>query len=623
MKLSRFQKQVIVLFNDILISIFSTWVALFLRLKEFYLPNSFYWHENIIYAFLIPLICFIPIFIYTGIYSVLVRFSGLSTLRDILVSSFIYGLIFLFFLLIVQIDGIPRSIGIVQPILFTLIILMSRIIAVQIIQEFSNSTKLKKALIYGAGNSGIETANAISTIENYEVIGFVDNDKSKIGKKINGIIIISENDIYEFIKTKEITNIFVALPNISLLSRKDLVSKLSNLNINIKFLPSLEHLLDNKISVTDFENVNLDDLLDRKIEINTIAINDDLKDKVILVTGSGGSIGSELSKQILLNLPKKIIILDHSEFNLYFIHENLNQLKIENKINTEIIPALLSIQDKLNLENLFIKYDINHIYHAAAYKHVPLLEENIIEAIKNNIIGTNNLIRLTNKYEVSKFILVSTDKAVRPTNIMGATKRFSEMLVQASADDNKSTNKTTFAIVRFGNVVNSSGSVIPLFSKQIKEGGPITVTHPDVTRYFMTIPEAASLILQSSILSEKGEVFVLNMGKPKKILDIARKMIKLFGLEEKNNEEGDIEIIFTGLGPGEKLFEELFIDNKNLEKIHNDIFIANEQFLKLDVINDLIEEISELTLKNDFQGIKKLLPEIKHLNFKSIEKTKF
>ena len=229
-------------------------------------------------------------------------------------------------------------------------------------------------------------------------------------------------------------------------------------------------------------------------------------------------------------------------------------------------------------------------------------------------------IELTKKYGVSKFILVSTDKAVRPTNIMGATKRFSEMLVQASADEHRSVNKTAYAIVRFGNVVNSSGSVIPLFSKQIKNGGPITVTHPDVTRYFMTIPEAASLILQSSLLSDKGEVFVLNMGKPKKILDIARKMINLSGLEEKNNEEGDIEIVFTGLRPGEKLHEELFIDKENLEKIHNDIYIAKEQFLKLDKMNDLVEEINELTLRNNFQGIKKFLSEVKYLNFKNSEK---
>ncbi len=616
MQLSRFQKQIIIFLNDLLISIFSTWVALFLRLEKFYLPNSFYWHENIIYAFLISIICFSLVFIFTGIYKILVRFSGLVTLRDIIVSSFIYGLFFLAAILILQIPGIPRSIGIVQPILFTLIILMSRITAVQLIQGPSNSNKLKNVIIYGAGNSGIETANAISIIKNYDLLGFVDNDKNKIGKKINGVPIISDEHLWEYISTKKISDIFVALPNISLITRKNLIANLNNFNINIKFLPSIKLLLNNKISVTDFENVNLDDLLDRKIDININAIYDDIKNKIILVTGSGGSIGSELSKQIFLNLPDKLIILDHSEYNLYSILETLNKIKHENNITVKIVPVLLSIQDKSKLEDLFKLYEINLVYHAAAYKHVPLLEENIVEAVKNNILGTDNLIKLSNKYLISKFVLVSTDKAVRPTNIMGATKRFSEMLVQANA--NKDHNRrTSYSIVRFGNVVNSSGSVIPLFSKQINNGGPITVTHPDVTRYFMTIPEAASLILQSSLMTNKGEVFVLNMGRPKRILDLAKKMIKLSGLEEKNNNGGDIEIVFTGLRPGEKLHEELFIKKNNLKKIHNDIFIVKEQFLSLDDMNSLVDVLSKLSFENNSQEIKKLFSKISYLNFNS------
>ena len=614
MQLSRFQKQFIIFSNDILISIFSTWVALFLRLKEFYLPDSFYWHENIVYAFFIPILCFAPIFIFTGVYRVLIRFSGLKTLRDIMLSSLIYGVVFLSIILVVQIEGVPRSIGIVQPILFTLIAVMSRIVAVQLIQVYLSSSKIKKTLIYGAGKSGIETANAISLIENYDVIGFADNDKSKIGKKINGIPVISEEDLINFIQTKKINNIFVAIPNINLEKRKNLIANLNNFNIDIKFLPSIELLLNDKISVRDFENVNLDDLLERKIEINSDAIYEDLKDKIILVTGAGGSIGSELSKQIILNFPQKIILLDHSEYNLYSIHEALQKIKKENQIKVDLVPILLSVQNSAKLEELFIKHKINNVYHAAAYKHVPLLEENIVEGVKNNILGTHNLVKLFDKYSMNKFVLVSTDKAVRPTNIMGATKRFSEMIVQASANQNK--NKKSYAIVRFGNVVNSSGSVIPLFSKQIKEGGPITVTDPDVTRYFMTIPEAASLILQSSLSSDKGEVFVLDMGEPKKILDIAKKMINLFGLEQKINEGGDIEIIFTGLRPGEKLHEELFIDKNSLIKVNKDIFVAKEQSLNYGEINSLIDDIYNLTSNNDEPALIKLLSNTKFVNFK-------
>ena len=615
MLLSRLQKQIIVLINDILISIFSTWLALFLRLNKFYLPESFYWHENILLAFLLATFCFVPIFIFAGIYKVLFRFSGLRTLRNIFISSIAYGLVFFSIILFLKIDGIPRSIGIVQPIIFTLIVIISRISAVQLIEFYNQSKNLKKVIIYGAGNSGIESSNAISTNENYEIIAFIDNDKNKIGNKINGIPIKSSHGFKEILKKKKITDVFVAIPNMNLVTRKKLISELNQFNLNIKFLPSIDSLFSGQLTLKDFEHVNLDDILDRKIELNLKGIKEDIENKIVLITGGGGSIGSELSKQILFNLPKKIIILDHSEFNLYVIIELLNKTIKENNLNTIIVPILLSIQEKIKLDNIFKEHKIDHVFHAAAYKHVPLLEENIIEGVKNNIFGTYNVVDLAYEYECKKFVLVSTDKAVRPTNIMGASKRFSEMIVQAYASDRKKNRSTSFGIVRFGNVVNSSGSVIPLFSQQINYGGPITVTHPEITRFFMTIPEAAGLILQSSLLADSGEVFVLNMGEPIKILDLAKKMIKLSGLEERVDDSGDIEIKFTGLRPGEKLYEELFIEDSNLETINKDIFIAKEKFINLDEINKVIKLLNNFIIQDKPHEVKKILSETRSINF--------
>ncbi len=617
MLLSRFQKQIIVLVNDVLISIFSTWLALFLRLNEFFLPDSFYWHENILYAFLIAILCFTPIFIIVGVYKVLFRFSGLKTLRNILISSIVYGSIFAFIILSLKISGIPRSIAIIQPIIFTLIVIISRITAVQLIYYYNQSKNFKKAIIYGAGKSGIESYNAISKNENYQILAFIDNDLGKVGNKIDDIPIKRNKELKEIIKTKKITNIFVAIPNMNSVKRKKLISDLDEYNLNIKFLPSFDSLFKGKLSVKDFEHVNLDDILERNIELDTRGIKNDIENKVILITGGGGSIGSELSRQILLNSPKKLLILDHSEFNLYTVMESLNKIIEENKLSALIIPILLSIQENSKLENIFKENDIDKVYHAAAYKHVPLLESNIIEGIKNNIFGTQNLVNLSCKYKCRKFILVSTDKAVRPTNIMGASKRFSEMIVQAYAAEEALNKKTSFGIVRFGNVVNSSGSVIPLFSKQINSGGPLTVTHPEITRFFMTIPEATSLILQSGMLAKNGEVFVLNMGKPIKILDLAKKMIKLSGLEEKKDDsDGDIEIVFTGLRPGEKLYEELFIENESLEIINKDIFIAKEEHISLEEINIIIKRLDESILRNKPQEVKNILLKTRSINFK-------
>ena len=610
--LSRIQKQSIVLTNDVLISFVSTWIAFSIRHQEALL-SDYYYYENTLFIFLIPVLCFIPVYILSGIYMGVFRFVGLTSLRNIFIASIGYAILLSSILFIFKIDGIPRSIGIIQPVFFTLLVFMSRIMAVQLIQTYQKSKNLKKIIIYGAGKSGIETANAISTNDEYKIICFIDDDINKRGKNIDGIPIIESKNLSKIITERSITDLFIAIQEVTPEFRKKIISTVSKSNINIKFLPSIETLFRGKLSLNDFENVNLDDILQRDIEINKNQIHNDIAKKVILISGGGGSIGSELSKQVLLCKPDKLIVLDHSEFNLYSILETLKKVAEIHEIETELLPVLLSIQDKSKLESIFKEHKIDIVYHAAAYKHVPLLEQNIAQAVLNNIFGTYNLVELSISYVCKKFILVSTDKAVRPTNIMGATKRIAELIVQAFAIQKD--NSVNFGIVRFGNVVNSSGSVIPLFVKQINSGGPVTVTDKNVTRFFMTIPQAVSLILQSSLYAKKGEVFVLNMGKPIKILELAKKMIRLSGFEEKNEDGGQIEIQFTGLRPGEKLHEELFIAKNNHEEITKDILIANEEYLDLTEIKDIIKKYEEQIKINNLHNLKKLIEETKIINF--------
>ena len=613
MKINRYNKIAIKILNDVFISLFSTWAALSLRLDKIYLPSSFAWHENIFLIFIIAIICFLIIFYIFKIYYSVIRFSGLKTLINITLVGIVYATIFSATLFILKINGIPRSIGIIQPIIFILLVILSRIVAVQLIESYSQSKNIKKVIIYGAGLTGIETSKALAGNNNYQIEAFIDKDSKKIGTYVNTIPIIGVDHLNKIIKRKKISDLIIALPNLGLFARRKLIKELSEFNLSIKIIPSIDSLILGKITINDFQSIELNDILDRNIELDLSSLRDELQNKVVLISGSGGSIGSELAKQIITNKPSKLVLIDHSEFNLYSILEDLEKIKSLNNINIELIPFLITIQDQKKLEKIFIEYNPKYIFHAAAYKHVPLIEFNIFAGIKNNILGTLNIVNLFKKYDCEKFILVSTDKAVRPKNIMGATKRVGELIVQAYAAEESKNKK--YSIVRFGNVLNSSGSVIPLFNKQIKNGGPITLTHKDITRYFMTIPEAAGLILQCSILAKNGELFILDMGEPIKIIDIAKKMIKLSGLNEKNNEEGDIEIQITGLRPGEKLYEELLI-SKNFKKTRNkDILIAEEDFMKISELSNFLDILFKFNELEDIENIKELLSKNKHINY--------
>ena len=385
--------------------------------------------------------------------------------------------------------------------------------------------------------------------------------------------------------------------------RRELVNKLNKFNIEVKLLPNLSQLISGSITVKDFQNVEISDILNRKLDINFKNVIDTLSDKNIMITGGGGSIGSELAKQIMLANPKKITIIDSSEINLYLVQKSLEDLCKINNLDVEIQIYILNITNTKRLVEIFKKSKPDIVYHSAAYKHVNILEleENIIEAAKNNILGTYSVVKSVIESNCERLILISTDKAVNPTSIMGASKRIAELIIQSFNQK----YETIMTIVRFGNVLNSSGSVVPLFQKQIKEGRELTVTDPDVERYFMTIPEAVGLILQTNNLSSGGEVFVLNMGKPIKIIDLARKMIKLSGLKEKNdkNPHGDISINITGLRPGEKVTEELFIGNNPTVTKNKDIFKSSEEALSFEKTNSLIIQVEEAINENSISKL--------------------
>ena len=597
----RLQKKLLVIVSDILSLNLSLLFAYSLRFDQFlFFPDSI--SEYL--SFIISTFIFIFIFTTSQIYNTYFRYFNLFSLFQISKRLIIYLVLFSIIILFFE-GSIPRSIGILQSLILFMMIITSRIFAILILQNTSKDNK-KNVIIYGAGSGGIEVANNIKLNQRFNILAFIDDDLNKIGRKLDGIKIYDINSISKIISRKKVDNILIAIPSLGLTGRRRLIEKLNVYNIKVKLLPDISQLILGTITVNDFKHVEISDILNRKLDINFNNIKSTLTGKNILITGGGGSIGSELAKQIILAKPNKISIIDSSELNLYLVQKSLQELcKIHNLI-TKIEFYILNITERKKLTKIIVKINPDIIYHSAAYKHVNILEleENIIEAARNNILGTYNVVKASIEANCQRLILISTDKAVNPTSIMGASKRIAELIIQAF---NKNFN-SVMTIVRFGNVLNSSGSVVPLFQKQINEGIDLTVTHAEVERYFMTIPEAVGLILQTNKLSVGGEVFVLNMGSPVKIIDLARKMIKLSGLKEKSsdNPDGDIAIKIIGLKPGEKLTEELFMGNNPTSTKNKDIFKANEDALTLDRVDNLIDELNIAINENNTSKLIKI-----------------
>jgi len=476
----------------------------------------------------------------------------------------------------------------------------------------------KRYLIYGTGITAVEASEAISINKQFHLVGFIDNQKELIGKKINNIMIYNFDNLKNIISSKNISDVLIAKKSLGIYKIQKTIKLIENLGIKARILPSISEIYSGEVSVKKHALFELSEILDRKIDLNEDGLYDSIKGKTILVSGAGGSIGGELVRQIIHFQPKKIILLDHSEYSLYKINSEIKNILTKVGHDIDIIPVLDSVCNGDRVDYVLGKYKPSHVYHAAAYKHVPLCEENSISAIKNNFIGTINLADSAIKNQCSNFILISSDKAVRPTNIMGASKRLSEISIQIMSEQNKQNGNIKFSIVRFGNVMNSSGSVIPIFRKQIQMGGPLTVTDKNVTRYFMTIPEAAGLVLEAGVMSTGGETFVLNMGKPIKILDLAKKLIKLSGLTEKNesNPNGDIEIKIIGLSKGEKLHEELLIDHNPKPTSNKNIMKANETFIEIDQYKKIRENIIKFVDQNESEKMITFLKNsIKDLRF--------
>jgi FlaA1/EpsC-like NDP-sugar epimerase len=623
--LPRFQKQLFAIAVDVASIVLSVWIAFSLRLETLHVPV----HEEYL-LYIISIVIAIPIFIKLGLYRAIFRYVGQYAIWTVVKAVALYGFIFFSLLLSWDLLGLPRSggvlprsLGISQPLILFLLIALSRSLVRLWLASGTNTQRKKherRTLIYGAGASGMQIGSSLKYGGQYYLVGYVDDDRQLRHKNINGLKVYGVDEVDLLIKEYGVTDILLALPSIQQSRRNEILSDLRRFHVHVRSLPSLTDLAEGKIKVSDIRELDVGDLLGR----NPVAPNKELFEKnitnqVVMVTGAGGSIGSELTRQILFAKPKTLILLEQSEFALYTLDAELKARIKDEQLDAELISLLGNVRQYEWLKKICATWKINTIYHAAAYKHVPIVEHNITEGVFNNVWGTLNAARAAIETGVDQFVLISTDKAVRPTNVMGASKRLAEMVLQALA--NQSGVKTQLSMVRFGNVLGSSGSVVPLFRSQINAGGPVTVTHPEVTRYFMTIPEAAQLVIQAGAMastsasgaSGQGTVFVLDMGEPVKIVDLAERMIELsgFSLQNETNPDGDITIEVVGLRPGEKLYEELLIGDNPMPTQHSRIMKAQETYLPWDQLqaelNTLEQSLNNADASAIYQQLRKLV----------------
>lgn len=619
-------KRLVVVAFDTVVALAAMWLAFTLRFDMLHWPQGGQW---LVYA-LGPVLA-VPVFVKFGLYRAIFRYTGLAAMLATTKAVALYSAMLVPSLLWLQslgFAGIPRSVGILQPLIFLLLIAASRALARFWLAGLSqgNRTARGRLLIYGAGSAGAQTAAAISGDRRFALVGFADDDGGKAGGSVNGIPVYAPLQIPDVVARMGVTDILLALPSASRERRNQIIESLSPLPVHVRTLPGLADLASGQVTVQDFRELDIEDLLGREpVPPNPELLSRNLTGKTVLVTGAAGSIGSELCRQILPERPSRLILLDHSEFGLYSIHQELQGLAQQTGITLELVALLGSVRDATRIGEVFHQYRPATVYHAAAYKHVPIVEFNPVEGILNNVFGTLNVARAALDHGASHFVLISTDKAVRPTNVMGASKRLAEMVLQAMAAGTTSSQpdpatassvpaspSTCFAMVRFGNVLGSSGSVVPLFRQQLALGGPLTVTHAEVTRYFMTIPEAAQLVLQAGAMARGGEVFVLDMGAPVRIMDLARRMVALSGLRVRDVEHphGDIEIVISGLRPGEKLYEELLTGDNPLPTAHARIMQAHEDFLVWETLAQQLSRLRETASSGDLASTRQLLAQL-------------
>jgi FlaA1/EpsC-like NDP-sugar epimerase len=586
-------------FVDIFSILLVLWASFSIRLGEWYIP-----HDNFIFLvyFSSPAIGTV-IFYYYGLYRSVTRYVSFDALWVIFQAVSLYSLIWGGLFLAGH--GTPRSVVLINWVLMVCVITALRIGARWLLSERKKNTKKRKrALVYGAGNAGLQLASALNYSHEYKVVGFVDEAKGLQGVRILGLNVYSEKNIVNVIKKLKIDDVLLAIPSSARAKRFEIIASLEALAVHVRMLPSVSDLAGGRVTADDLQEVSIEDLLGRDAVMpDHQLLSKAVTGKVVMVTGAGGSIGSEICRQILNLKPKRLVLYEMSEIALFSIEKELSNYSA---LKLDIYPVLGSVNNEDRLKNIFKHFKVDTVYHAAAYKHVPMVEFNNTEGVNNNVFGTLSCAQAAIYSGVETFVLISTDKAVHPTNTMGASKRCAELVLQALSKKQKNTK---FTMVRFGNVLNSSGSVIPLFKSQIKEGGPVTVTDKRITRYFMMISEAVELVIQAGAMGEGGDVFVLDMGKAVSINFLAKKMIQLSGLKikDESNLDGDIEIKYTGLRPGEKLFEELLIGDNTIDTDNPLIMRAKEDMLSWDELKPILENLKKEVDSYNNEKIRKIL----------------
>lgn len=609
-RLNRATKKSIVIATDGIMCVISVWVAFSLRLDTWVIGTS-----ADLYVITASLILWGPIFYSKGVYNSIFRFSGSRTITDIGKCCIALAIFLTLVLSIYRPFGVPRTVAIIHPILLFLLISLTRITARYFLVDVLASRDFigdrKRVIIYGAGTTGKQLASTIRNEPGMVVVAFVDDDDHLKGKTLDGIKIFPARQLPEISKQLEVTDVLLAMPKNTPAKNREIVKKLQPLSVHVRTVPRMSELVDGEINTKSLREINVLDLLGRDpVPSDPQLMSHTILGKTVIVTGAGGSIGGELCRQIVTLKPRRIVLFEMTEYALYAIEQDLLAICKANGLESsvEIIPELGNVTNRAQVSRMFARHRPDTVFHAAAYKHVPLVEANPIGGMYNNVFGTFFVALEAHRANVAHFMLISTDKAVRPTNIMGATKRVCELILQALSEDASSTR---FSMVRFGNVLGSSGSVVPRFEKQIREGGPVTLTHENVTRYFMTIPEAAQLVIQAGAMAEGGDVFLLDMGEPVKIIDLARAMIELSGHSERTNAnpDGDIEITVVGLRAGEKLYEELLIGDNPQETRHPRIMRAKERMIPKDILFARLEEFEALLVEGNASAALKILRE--------------
>ena len=614
--LQRRYKAFILISADVFFVEFAFWAAISLRWGILYIPKGIEW-----YLFAAAPVIAVPIFIRLGLYRAIIRYIEIRALWTIIQATTLYALVFAFVVYESGIKFIPRTASPLNWLIVMLLVGGSRFFARWWLGEThfrlgggrsASEIRKKNVVIYGAGSAGVQLASALAHGRDFRPVAFIDDDKLLQRRKANGLRIYPLSSLSYLIERHQVTDVLLAMPSAKRARISELIRLLEPYAVHVMSMPGLSDIAQGRVTVDALQEVDIADLLGRNpVAPDQSLLHATISGKVVMVTGAGGSIGSELCRQIIQLQPLSLILFELSEFALYAIENELNHLLTKGKgsKHIEIITVLGSVTNAKRIEKVCKAFKVQTIYHAAAYKHVPMVEKNPGEAIWNNIFGTLHAAQAAINAEVELFVLISTDKAVRPTNTMGATKRFAELILQALSLDAGHKHQTRFTMVRFGNVLGSSGSVVPLFREQIARGGPVTVTDARIIRYFMTIPEASQLVIQAGALGQGGDVFVLDMGEPIRILDLAKRMIHLSGLEIKDEEHpsGEIEISFTGLRPGEKLYEELLIGDNVSETSHPRIMRAEEQIIPWFELENMLEALEKAAKDDDFERVRAVL----------------